>query len=70
MKFFLKFLLWQDQNIFMGFATIENVYVMLYRCDVIEYINVGENVGLLYYIQLFSHNLGCICLYFFAFLSI
>ena len=50
MMFFLDFLLWQDQNIFRGFATIGKLYVMLYRCAVIEYRNVGEHVGLLSYI--------------------
>ena len=45
-----------------GFSAIENLYIKFYRSDLRKHFGVGKHVGVLSYIQLFSVNMGGICM--------
>ena len=41
-----------------GFSAIYNFYIVIFRSNVIEYIDAGEHMVVLSYIQLLISNLG------------
>ena len=56
----------KTKNFCIGFYVIDNFYIKLYRFGVSEHCDVGEHVGVWYFIQLWISHLGGTCLNFFS----